>query len=178
MITAKLFYLVRMILNVSRIQLGKMKVEKQALDLNKFLSELVCVIEPRAIEKNIEFVKSIPENLPLAMLDKHLTNMTLENLLSNAVKYTSNGGKVEFTVTQKGNVIYYDVRDTGCGIPEKDQKQIFEKLFRASNVRNEIDGNGFGLYVAKGAVESQGGSIQFESKEGNGTKFHVELPIG
>ena len=58
-----------------------------------------------------------------------------------------------------------------------DQSQIFGKLFRASNVRNEVDGNGFGLYIAKGAVEAQGGSIRFESEENKGTTFFIELPL-
>ena len=58
-----------------------------------------------------------------------------------------------------------------------DQGQIFGKLFRASNVRNTADGNGFGLYVAKGAIENQGGKIWFESEEGKGTQFFIELPL-
>ena len=61
--------------------------------------------------------------------------------------------------------------------PKADQAQIFGKLFRASNVRNEVDGNGFGLYVAKGAVEAQGGKIWFKSEEGKRTTFFVELPV-
>lgn len=176
-VTANLVDLIGMILDVSRIQLGKMKVSKQELNLNEYFKELVSVIEPRAMEKKVKLIKNIPAKLPVAMLDKRLTNMTLENLLSNAVKYTPSGGEVEFTVTLKGNMLSCVIRDTGCGIPEKDQSQIFGKLFRASNVRNAVDGNGFGLYVAKGAVESQGGHISFESKEGKGTTFYVELPI-
>jgi len=73
-------------------------------------------------------------------------------------------------------MIHYEVRDTGCGIPKADQGKIFGKLFRASNVL-DTDGNGFGLYIAKGAVESQGGTIWFESKEGQGTTFYVNLPF-
>ena len=69
------------------------------------------------------------------------------------------------------------MRDTGCGIPKDDQGKIFGKMLRASNVRNAKDGNGFGLYVVKGAVEAQGGNIRFTSEEGKGTTFFVELPI-
>jgi signal transduction histidine kinase len=177
MVTKKLVDLITMILDVSRIQLGKMKVEKQELDINAFFKELVAVVEPKAMEKKVKFIKHIPTNLPVAMLDKRLTNMTIENLLSNAVKYTPEGGEVEFTVALKNNRLYCTVRDTGYGIPEKEQAHAFDKLFRASNVRNKVDGNGFGLYVAKGAVEGQGGSIRFESAEGKGTTFYVELSI-
>ena len=103
--------------------------------------------------------------------------MTIENLLSNAVKYTPEKGEVDFTVTITGNTLHCVVKDTGVGIPKADQEKIFGKLFRASNVRNTVDGNGFGLYVAKGAVEAQGGKIWFESEEGKGTTFFVELPL-
>ena len=176
-VVQKLVDLIGMILDVSRIQLGKMQVTKQELDLDKYFKELMAVIEPKAMEKKVKFIKHFPEKLPIAMLDKRLTNMTLENLLSNAVKYTPAGGEVEFKVELKDSRIYCMVRDTGMGIPEKEQSQIFDKLFRASNVRNTVDGNGLGLSVAKGGVESQGGSIRFESKEGKGTTFYVELPL-
>lgn len=170
--------LVSMILDVSRIQLGRMKIEKQELDMNEFFKEIFVVAEPRAAEKKIQFNKNLPSNLPKAMLDKRYTRMTVENLMTNAIKYTPDGGKVDVNVRIEGNFIFVSVKDTGCGIPVKDQKQIFGKMYRASNVRNStIDGNGFGLYVAKGAVESQGGQIWFESAEGKGTTFYVKLPL-
>lgn len=175
-VTYNLADLVSMILDVSRIQLGKMKVDAQPLDLNLFFKEILFAIEPKAKEKEQKFDVSIPNDLPKAMLDKRLTRMTIENLLSNAVKYTPAKGTVKWFMELRGTMLYMEVRDTGCGIPEKDQKQIFGKLFRASNT-GAIDGNGFGLYVAKGAIEAQGGKIWFESKENKGTTFFVELPL-
>lgn len=175
-VTHNLADLVSMILDVSRIQLGKMKVDAQPLDLNLFFKEILFAIEPKAKEKEQKFDVSIPNDLPKAMLDKRLTRMTIENLLSNAVKYTPAKGTVKWFMELRGTMLYMEVRDTGCGIPEKDQKQIFGKLFRASNT-GAIDGNGFGLYVAKGAIEAQGGKIWFESKENKGTTFFVELPL-
>lgn len=174
---ANLADLVSMILDVSRIQLGKMKVDKAPLNLNEFFSEILSVFEPKISEKNINLVTNIDANLPTAMLDKRLCRMTLENLLSNAIKYTPDKGKVTFNVELQGDTLYYEVSDTGCGIPKKDHEKIFGKLFRASNVSN-VDGNGFGLFAAKGAVENQGGRISFESEEGQGTTFRVILPVG
>jgi signal transduction histidine kinase len=169
--------LVSMILDVSRIQLGKMKVDRADLDLQEFFGEVLNVINPKAAERKIDLVIEIPKDMPKAKLDKRLMRMTLENLLSNAVKYSDEKkGKVEFIVTIKGNSLHYTVKDNGRGIPKKDQDQIFGKLFRASNVQ-KVDGNGFGLYAAKGAVEEQGGSIRFESNEGKGTTFFVEVPL-
>ncbi len=169
--------LVGMILDVSRIQLGRMKIDKQELNLNDFFKEILNIIEPKAIEKNVQFIKNMPESLPVAKLDRRYTHMTIENLLSNAIKYTPEGGEVIFNLEIRNNTMYCTVRDTGCGIPKAEQEKIFGKLFRASNVRNKVDGNGFGLYVAKGAVEAQGGKIRFESTEGKGTTFYVELPL-
>jgi signal transduction histidine kinase len=176
-IAINLVDLVGMILDVSRIQLGRMKVEKQKMDLDGFFKKLIEVIEPRAIEKKVKFSKEIPASMPSAMLDKRYTRMTIENLLSNAVKYTPENGEVQLKVKVQNDKLYCEVSDTGMGIPKAEQDKIFGKLFRASNVRNSVDGNGFGLYVAKGAVESQGGAIRFTSTEGKGTTFYVELPL-
>jgi len=176
-VCSELTDLVSMILDVSRIQLGRVKVEKQELDLAAFFKEILEIIEPKAKEKGTHFVVNIPSSFPKAMLDKRYTKMTVENLLSNAVKYTPKDGSVEFNVTLNGNMLGCSVKDTGCGIPKADQSQIFGKMFRASNVRNEVDGNGFGLYIAKGAIEAQGGKIWFESTEGKGTTFSLILPL-
>jgi len=173
---ANLTDLVHMILDVSRIQLGRMKVDRTDLDLNGFYEEVIAVIDAKANERGVKFEKNMPEKLPIAWLDKRLMHMTLENLLSNAVKYTPKGGKVTLNVNISNNELHYEVIDTGCGIPKVDQDKIFGKLFRASNVQ-KIDGNGFGLYVAKGGVEAQGGVIDFQSVEGKGTTFIVKIPL-
>ncbi len=176
--TGNLSDLIGMILDVSRIQLGRIRIDKQELDLNVFFKEILDVVTPKAIEKKIDFQKNMPATLPMAMLDKRYTRMTIENMLTNAIKYTANEGKVHINVTITDNVMRVMVKDTGCGIPVADQKNIFGKMYRASNVRNSsIDGNGFGLYIAKSAVESQGGKMWFESQENKGTTFYVTLPL-
>lgn len=168
--------LVSMILNVSRIQLGRMKIDRSDLDLDDLFKEVITNIEPKAKEKGVKFEIDIPKNMPTASLDRRLMHMTLENLLSNAVKYTPKKGEVTLKATIKNNVLHYEVRDTGCGIPKAEQDKVFGKLFRASNVQ-KVDGNGFGLYVAKGAAEAHGGSIEFTSKENQGTTFVVRIPL-
>ena len=168
--------LVSMILDVSRIQLGRMKVDRTELDLHEFFDDILAVIMPKADEKGVELKTDIPKKLPVAMFDRRLMRMTLENLLSNAVKYTPEGGSVSFNVENHEKELAYSVKDTGCGIPKEDQSKMFQKLFRASNVGN-IKGNGLGLYAAKGAVEAQGGKISFTSAKGKGTTFKVILPI-
>jgi len=169
--------LVSMILDVSRIQLGRMKVDRDKLDLQKFFEEITKGIEQIAKAKGVTFTVHMPAVLPVALLDRRLMRMALENLLSNAVKYTPPKGAVRLDVWRKNGILTYRVTDTGCGIPKKDHDKMFTKLFRASNVREKIDGNGLGLYVAKGAVEAQNGTIAFESRDGKGTTFTVTLPL-
>ena len=170
--------LVSMILDVSRIQLGRVNIEKQELDLEELFKEIIDVVTPRSVEKGINFEIHLPTKWPKAMLDKRYTRMTIENLLTNAIKYTPKKGKVTLNVDFKEGVLHCAVRDTGVGIPKADQGKIFGKMFRASNVRNsKTDGNGFGLFVAKGAVEAQGGKIWFTSEENEGTTFSMTVPL-
>jgi signal transduction histidine kinase len=169
--------LVSLLLDLSRVELGRLKVEKQPTELTHFFNEVLAVITLLAKEKGIRLIVHFSEELSTANIDRRLTRMTLENLLSNAVKYTPTGGNVTFTVRVHDRRLQYEVRDTGCGIPKDEQKLLFSKLFRASNVRYTINGNGFGLYIAKSAIEQQGGSIRCESEAGQGTSFFVEMPI-
>ncbi len=169
--------LVSMILDVSRIQLGKMQLTPQPLNLNEFFTEILQVVEPTVEQKKLRFIKNMPKTLPIVLLDKRYTRMTVENLLTNAVKYTPDSGKVTFDLKIENGIMRCSVSDTGCGIPKEDQGKIFGKMYRASNVRNTVEGNGFGLYVAKGAIEGQGGKMWFTSEVGKGTTFSFELPM-
>ena len=112
--------------------------------------------------------------------DPKLLRMVVQNLLSNSVKYTPNRGKIELSISlfNEKNVLL-KIIDTGYGIPKNQHNKIFEKLFRADNVRNkDTDGTGLGLYIVKSIVENSGGKIWFESpKENKGTTFYVTLPI-
>ena len=167
--------LTELLLDVSRVELGRLTMKKEPLDLNAFFREIVGVAKQMADEKHVAFVTSVQE-LPTALLDSRLTRMAIENILFNAMKYTSSGGTVGLTVKRHGEQIVVRVSDTGIGIPKSDQSKIFAKQYRASNVRG-IDGNGFGLYVVKRAVEQQGGSISFSSEVGRGTEFMVRIPL-
>jgi len=103
--------------------------------------------------------------------------MIVQNLLTNASKYTPSGGTISVSLQKSQDGIVLVVSDNGIGIPQDQQGRIFTKLFRASNAtEGSAEGTGLGLYIVKSVTEALGGSISFESKEGAGTTFTVQLP--
>ena len=94
------------------------------------------------------------------------------------MKYSASGGSIELSIIQDGDYLVSSVKDSGCGIPVKEQKHIFERFFRASNVSSaSIGSTGLGLYLAKEIVEASGGKIWFTSAEGKGSTFFFSLPL-
>ena len=102
----------------------------------------------------------------------------MQNLISNAVKYTPEKGKVEISLTIKEPDVLIKVGDNGYGIPKAQEAHIFEKLFRADNVREkDTEGTGLGLYLVKAIVDQSGGKVWFTSAENKGTTFFVAIPL-
>ncbi len=111
-------------------------------------------------------------------LDSSLTHAIFINLLSNAVKYTADGGTITLTTKKDGVDIVITIADTGYGIPQAQQARIFEKMFRADNVRAKVpEGTGLGLYLVKSILDQTSGKIWFESEENKGTTFFVTIPL-
>lgn len=108
--------------------------------------------------------------------DEGLLRHVLTNLLSNALKYSAPEQSVDFAVQREGTEAIFQITDRGCGIPEVDQKRLFEAFHRGSNVR-QIPGTGLGLLIVRRCVEMHGGKISFVSTEGQGTTFTVRLPL-
>jgi len=109
-------------------------------------------------------------------MDEKLLRHALGNLLSNAVKYSPPGGRVMFSVRIAGSAAIFEVADDGIGIPREDYERLFEAFHRARNVGN-IAGTGLGLAIVKKSVELHGGSIEFSSEVGRGTRFTITLPV-
>jgi|TARA_Y100000310_G_scaffold344522_1_gene457728 signal transduction histidine kinase len=168
---------VGLLLDASRLRAGSIHAKRNPINLDDFFKEVMHVMDPKAQEKGIEFIKNVQPELPNTRLDKRLMRMTIMNLLSNAIKYTPKGSKVTLTAEVSGNALKYSVKDEGCGVPKSEHHLMFSQLFRASNVSNKVHGNGLGLYVAKGAVEELGGKIKFSNKVNEGTEFRVEIPL-
>lgn len=186
----RLIALVDELLDVSRVDLGKFKVEPEPTDLADLAGKVVRELEGQLKEKNIRVEQSYDPQLPKDVpLDKHLTYIIIHNFLTNAIKYTNSGDtiqmKIELSTQEKLPIGYWadlsqsiliSVADHGLGIPKDQQDKIFTKLFRADNVADSaISGNGLGLYLVKSIVEQNNGKIWFESEEGKGTTFFVNL---
>jgi len=175
---AELRNITSLFLDAAHVYMKKFTVSPAPLDLNVFLKRLTDAASLGASQKKIHYTASVPSKLPTVLLDESRTYFSIENLLNNAIKYTPEGGNVDFTVTDKDGMLRISVKDTGMGIPKQDKDKMFSQMYRASNVKN-IDGNGLGLYIAKEAIELQGGKIWYESEgiPGKGTTFFVNLPL-
>lgn len=170
--------LVNALLNTSRIELGTFAIEPIMMDIVKSTDEIVKEMQIPAKEKKIELATNYKDKLPQILADPKIYQIIIQNLLSNAVKYTPDKGKASLTISKNDSNILIEVKDTGYGIPKAQQKEIFNKLFRADNVRaKDTEGTGLGLYIVKSIVEQSGGKIWFESAENKGTTFFVTFPL-
>ncbi|MFH0830725.1 MAG: PAS domain-containing sensor histidine kinase, partial [Parcubacteria group bacterium] len=182
--------LVNALLNVSRLELGTFSVEPIPTNLAEQAKTVLKELEHQISEKHLRLSEKYDPALPVLPADPNLISIIFQNLLSNAVKYTPAKGAVSFTLDQakKGQVfggkkleqdsITIEVKDTGYGIPAKQQHLIFTKLFRADNVKEKgTDGTGLGLYIVKSILDQAGGMIHFVSRQNKGTTFFVSLPL-
>lgn len=171
--------LVNSLLNLSRIDLGKIQFNAQEIYLDKYIDSLSKTLQSDIDSKNISFEVDIAFKQPIKN-DPIYLDIIIINILHNAIKYSNKGGIIKLKVdsilhTEK---LIITVSDTGIGIPESQQSQIFGRLFRADNAKNcQPDGNGLGLYVVKKLIELMHGNVWFESKENQGTTFFLEIPI-
>jgi len=171
------------ILDLSKIEAGRMEVECSTFSLRTVIQEAVANQKARIIEKKLELILDLPEELPdLLAGDSLRLKQVLLNLLGNAIKFTQKGSiTVAASLLSKqdaGDAIRLEVRDTGIGIPQAVQHRLFTPFMQAdgSNTR-DYGGSGLGLAICKRLTELMGGRICFESEEGKGSSFFVELPF-
>ena len=164
------------ILDMSKIEAGRMQMEIEVLQIDSILDEVMRLIGPRAYEGRVAIERDIPPGLTLAA-DKRAFKQVLINLLSNAVKFTPEGGKVTISVKGADGHVVISILDTGIGIPARD----IEKLGRPfEQVENQFTkskgGSGLGLAISKSFVELHSGSLTINSTVGQGTDVIVRLP--
>ncbi len=186
----RMIELVDSLLNVSRLEVGKLKNDPQDVSMGELLGSLEKEMQTSIVTKKLEVTKHVEAKLPIVKADPKLLRMVVQNLFSNAVKYTPAEGKVTITFrkahsneiakakAKSNDCLFISVRDNGYGIPIEQQGKIFEKLFRADNVRKmDVEGTGLGLYIVKEVARKLGGDIWFESAESLGTTFYVIIPF-
>ena len=175
----RLLELVNNLLDVSRIEAGRMTVSQEAVAMGDILQQALRIIQPLADQKQIAIKTDIPADLPPLFADKKKTSQILLNLLSNAVKYTLPSGSVlvRSRLLEDGRMIQTGVADTGIGIPSSQLPVIFDRFSRVETVQTrDTVGTGLGLTITKGMVEAHGGSIWVESEVGKGSCFYFTLP--
>ena len=179
-----LLALINDVLDMSKIESGKVELRSEPFDLRAFLESLSSLYYIQAREKNLEYKTVLAGEVDEALVGDSLRlNQILTNLLSNALKFTPAGGSIELRVSQKKQSpsavrLRFEVIDTGCGIDEQNYEKIFESFEQEnSSVTNKYGGTGLGLSIVKRFSELMGGSVSVSSKLGEGSAFTVELPF-
>jgi signal transduction histidine kinase len=174
----RLLHLVSDLLFLAQVDAGKLNFELRPVDLEALVADCVEASLPTAAAKEIELTASTQE-LPVQLQgDPARLAQVLDNLVSNALKFTPSGGRVQVSLEAVDGVAIVEVSDTGLGLAEDEQDQLFERFFRSSRAsENAIPGTGLGLAIAKTIVERHGGRIRLESTVDVGTTVRVELPI-
>lgn len=175
---SRMVELVDELLIVARIEQGVFPIRKKEASLESLIKELLGRVKVFAEASNVELKFYPQKDLPKTFFDAVLIKLVIENLIDNAIRYTKRGGRVEIRLKKKENYLYFEIKDTGVGIPKADQRHIFKKFFRSENIMKEqTRGSGLGLYIAKSIIDKSGGKIWFESEESKGTTFYFTLPI-
>lgn len=168
----RMVFLITDLLNVSRLKTGKFVIENTPVDLSKLIQEEVSQLVETAQVKHIELTYNKPATFPLIMLDETKIRQVGMNFMDNAIYYTPVGGHIKVELIDKLTTVELRVTDNGIGVPKSEQHHLFTKFYRATNARKtRPDGTGLGLFMAKKVIAAQGGSIIFESKDGQGSTF-------
>jgi signal transduction histidine kinase len=146
------------------------------VNVAELTSRSVEAMRPTADDKGVT-LEVVTNHPPIVRGDHNRLTQVLDNLVSNAVKFTNDGGAVNVSVSAENGNVRLVVADTGIGVPLEEQGQVFSRFFRASTAtRLAIPGPGLGLAISRALVEQHGGTITFESQEGEGTQVVVILP--
>lgn len=174
----RMIQLVTSMLNISRIESGRILIEPVPSNVKKLCDEIQKELATLLLEKKQQLHVEIQKDLPEINLDPKLINEVFINLLTNAIKYSPENSTIDVSIFEKDGNCVCQVHDNGYGIAEEDKRKIFTKFYRGKNIIKHVtDGTGLGLYLVKLIVESSGGKIWFESEENKGTTFWFSFPM-
>ncbi len=174
----RLLNLINEILDLAKIEAGKMQVRLEEFNLSELCESLVNMFRPLAERKNIDLRSLVDADLPTLRQDPTKINQILQNLLSNAIKFTPEGGRVVLKADADPRFVTMTVTDTGIGIAPEEQELVFQKFRRSGNpLTREHPGTGLGLSISRELAKLLGGEISVTSELGRGSAFAAKLPI-
>jgi PAS domain S-box-containing protein len=172
----RLSAIIEELLLASHLDSGRLQLAIEECDPRALVGSVIEAQETH-LPANVRLTLELDEDLPPVRVDPGQLHQVLANLVDNAVKYSPEGGDVRVRVAADAGSVRFSVSDTGLGIPDREQRRIFEKFYRLDpNMTRGIGGTGLGLYISSELVRRFDGRIWVDSTEGQGSTFHVELP--
>jgi signal transduction histidine kinase len=173
-----LLSLINDILDLSKIEAGRMELELTDFDLPQALDNAVILVRERAGRRSITLQMSVDERLGEVQADERKIRQVVLNLLSNAIKFTPEGGRIEVAAVPRDGFVEVAVTDTGIGIAPKDQEAVFEEFRQVGTAEKKAEGTGLGLTLCRKFIELHGGRIWVRSEVGLGSTFTFSIPVG
>ena len=175
--TRRLTRLVKNLLNLSKIEMGNLTLNKGLVKSDWLFDDCLTAVEGAAQKKNITIERNLPDHFPSLFGDKELLKVGIINILGNAVKYTPEKGQIKFTLTEQEDVVVFEVIDNGYGISKEDLAHIFDKFYRSTDpLVTEQTGSGLGLALTSEIIRLHGGEVEVSSKVDEGSHFVIRLP--
>ncbi|OEU44915.1 MAG: hypothetical protein BBJ60_11975 [Desulfobacterales bacterium S7086C20] len=175
--TDRLARLIENLLNMSKIEMGSLTIDRGLVKTDRLVKDCVAAIEAPAQTKHITIEKKSPDKWPSLVGDKELLKVAMINVLGNAVKYSPDDSTITFSLSEVDHSIVFDVFDQGYGISEEDLNHIFDQFYRSSDPHiSEQTGSGLGLAMTSEIIRLHEGHIEVQSTPGEGTHFCMRLP--
>ena len=171
-----LLSLINDILDLSKIEAGRMELELADFDLPSAIDNALILVRERATRRGITLGRTLDEQLGMLRGDERKVKQVLLNLLSNALKFTPEGGRIDVSAGVHDGVAEIAVTDTGVGIAPEDQEAVFEEFRQVGTADKKVEGTGLGLALSRKFIELHGGRIWVESEVGKGSTFRFTLP--
>lgn len=166
------------LLEYSRLELGTIRLQKQKMDITELVREILIEYYPEMEKNHYELVLEIPDEPIIGTWDKEKIGRILRNLIDNALKYGMDGKRLRIAVEKKEKQVQVEIQDFGKGIPQKEIPHVTEQFYRADHARNSKQGGmGLGLFIVQEIIKLHNGNFYIESKEQQGTKIGVGLPM-
>jgi signal transduction histidine kinase len=172
-----LLSLINDILDLSKIEAGRMELELSDFHLPTALDSTLTLVRERAGRRSIVLHLSVDERLGQIQADERKVRQVVLNLLSNAIKFTPEGGRIEVMAAPKDGVVEVSVSDTGVGIAPEDQEAVFEEFRQVGTAAKKVEGTGLGLALSRKFIELHGGRIWVQSQLGIGSTFTFSIPL-